>query len=120
MEMGMCGDSACAHLPTDRMPRGMAAMPMTFDDRKQSLRISTKDTKLIGSMTVGDEVTLMVKGKVMGVEAPEKHSFEGPNGKKKNDVFPGMVKLEVSRIENSSKSPDGMREVNDMLMDEEG
>ncbi len=65
---------------------------------KPCMQIDIESVKEAGGISIGDEVTLMVKGKVKSLEAPKEGIDYGPEGGK-TKMMPGCIVLEVDDVE---------------------
>lgn len=82
------------------------ARPM---DRKLCARIDLTNSKVVGGVELGEEVTVTVTGKVKALRGPDQHLYDkyGKSGKvvgTEKEVYPGSLEVEISSISVEGKS----------------
>lgn len=58
--------------------------------RHQSIHLDVEDEELLASLSINDEVTVTVKGRIKSISAPRK--FEG-----EDEEFPGDISIEIDK-----------------------
>lgn len=73
-------------------------------NRKLCARIDLTNSKVVGGVELGEEVTVVVRGKVKALRGPDQHLYDkyGKNGKvvgTEKEVYPGSLEVEISSIQ---------------------
>lgn len=78
------------------MPKGIG-YPMD-ENRKIKARIDLKQIDSVNDVSLGDEITVVVKGKVVELQGPREYMDYDSKGKERPQKWPGELCLEVGKF----------------------
>lgn len=81
-------------------------IPM-YDSKKIKARFDLKKFTSAGDVSLGDEVEITVRGKVVNLRGPEESMYEDHKGKTKTSTYPGSMEIDVSTMKVVSKGEFG-------------
>lgn len=88
-------------------------VPM-YDERKLCARVDIDKVKKVNDVNLGDEVTLVVTGKVTNLRGPEENLYKDGKGKERKSTYPGSMEIEISEMKVSAVGEfDGLEEDDD-------
>ncbi len=59
-------------------------------ERKDTIHLDIDDEEALSSFSLGDEVTVRIRGTIKGMSSPRKNEFDD-----KPEIFPGDVTVEI-------------------------
>lgn len=73
-------------------------------NRKIEARIDLKKVSEVGDVSLGDDVVVVIRGKITSMRGPEENLYTDIKGKEKKEVWPGSICVEVAKM---SVNPEG-------------
>lgn len=85
-----------------------------ISERKLCARVDIDKVKKVNDVNLGDEITLVVKGKVTNLRGPEENLYTNEKGKETKSTYPGSMEIEIDEMKVMSVGVfDGMEEDDD-------
>ena len=69
------------------------------NSKKIYANIDLRKVSAVGDVSLGDDVEITIKGKIVGLRGPDESLYTTDKNKVKKDVYPGNVRVEVTSLQ---------------------